>query len=1356
MNWKNILFVLMFVLMSSFVSGYDIGTNLTSYYTMDLDDVGIPIINDVKGSNDGYMSGYTFYNGTIEGGVSNGTTNLTSDLLHYYKEDTSGSFEDSVGSNDCTWINSPTFTSSGKINGAYNFDGVNEYVYNNSLIDLSSQTNITISVWMKPTASNDYAGLAIGTKKSGLIYIRQRPDGYFQAGMEKGTGNYKSMKGNSAYSLNTWYHLVAIYTDSTVQLYINNVEQTTPSSAGSIDFSDLTGTASDNLYVGGIGTQTSYDDINEFFDGYIDEVGIWNSSLNTTEINELYNSGLGNQYPFSVAGGGNFTTDSAWGKYALSFDGVDDYVNIVDSDELTVQNYTISNWINTTQISDSDYIFKNSEYIIRLKTTGTIECLNYAGSSWRYSGQSTTSVNDGLFHLITCSYDGSYQRVYVDGVEENNNSATGLIPNGASDLKIGRKGYASSEFNGSLDKITIYNRSLSSSEISSMYVNGTVSGDRLISQYDFESGAGVVARDTNSFLDTKVLKETQYFDGVNNAGGGNQIILNTPIREQVITFSTWLSTATNTDVNYIFSADTRLRIYLINAVPHLQYYDGSFKSLIGNPISSNELHYIVFEKSNITGTKIYVDGVLDVQDASQTGNIIYYAPYDTRIGTYRDNYFFNGSINEVGIWNRSLDSWEISALYNGSNGLSHTNLVGSLNLTNVSIESKELNSNNITWIKDSFTRHFVRSIGASSWNLSLNLSATYDGVDETLILCDDCNNLEFDGYIGTDIGFGHFSTDWTQVGKLSQSTSSTDFIDLSFSFTSNKTRTNISLGRDYTAPVLTKLLNYTSEHLNISMTDYINVTDSLSGLTSCLITWSHQETSSSFITNCTDNVSFPYAGVYDFSLQAYDLATNRLDLSSNFTVEPNNYAYFYDERSGNPLVGYNFTMTYPNSNVLNLTTDSKGMLNISSFNDNDLQIGTYNITLKASVGYVSPYSFLKTVNISQIPFNESYDVGRVNISVNIFYRTNGTVFNKKADVVLTQVFNMSTTNGSIGYEDLTITAGDYDLIVSSDGYFTEEKVLTYSGQEQLNVNVYLLEENNSNSGTLTVRTVDVIKRLIEGATVSLKEYDISSKSYIEVSECITNSDGECKFLIEVNTKSYIISATKIDGSNTLYSEAEPEIYRNDLSGGEEVIFAEELRTLTLIHTDVFTTNPIYNLNYNIVESFDNTTNISKIVTTFNTLDGSSIKICTQYFRYESGVKTNLTGGKYCVEGASGVVTPLVDFILNLSYSYVAEVYIETSSGNLKLESFRYSDTNSFEKTLELNALLNYFIIFLWVGIISLGFYTKNMVLVGVLAIIVSWLELLFFPSITILSVTAFKTIISLIFIYNARKREDYK
>lgn len=84
------------------------------------------------------------------------------------------------------------------------------------------------------------------------------------------------------------------------------------------------------------------------------------------------------------------------------------------------------------------------------------------------SGASTTSIDDGNFHHIAGVYDGTYIRIYVDGVQENSNNvgaktletATGLLGVGARDAAPDDYLWA-----GTIGEIRVYNRALSALEV---------------------------------------------------------------------------------------------------------------------------------------------------------------------------------------------------------------------------------------------------------------------------------------------------------------------------------------------------------------------------------------------------------------------------------------------------------------------------------------------------------------------------------------------------------------------------------------------------------------------------------------------------------------------------------------------------------------------------------------------------------------------------------------------------------------------------------------------------------------------------------------------------------------------------
>lgn len=217
---------------------------------------------------------------------------LTDNILAYYKldENTGTSAADATGSgNTGTLTNSPTWTT-GKINSGLSFASASsQHVDCGTAIN---PTAITFTYWMNATSfpnaynspvdrngatANDFFAPLI--KSSGKLAI--------YAGLGTGSVNYDGTGANTL-STGTWYFIAATY-DSTNGLsgYVNASLDKNVAAAGTL------ATTAQSTWIGGSAIGGRY------FNGIVDEVGIWSRALTSTEISQLYNSGSGLQYPFS-------------------------------------------------------------------------------------------------------------------------------------------------------------------------------------------------------------------------------------------------------------------------------------------------------------------------------------------------------------------------------------------------------------------------------------------------------------------------------------------------------------------------------------------------------------------------------------------------------------------------------------------------------------------------------------------------------------------------------------------------------------------------------------------------------------------------------------------------------------------------------------------------------------------------------------------------------------------------------------------------------------------------------------------------------------------------------------------------
>ncbi|MCU0642403.1 MAG: CehA/McbA family metallohydrolase [archaeon] len=191
---------------------------------------------------------------------------------------------------------------------------------------------------------------------------------------------------------------------------------------------------------------------------------------------------------YGIFGTNDGAAYGATGKFgnALSFDGTNDYVDLGNPPQLQITgNMGVSMWVKFNQIPTGTTVYalinKNEAggygIIANEVASGKLETYFYVGGAYRLAGVPLSSLGAGRWYHVAGTYDGSYVNLYVDGVKVSSVAATGAMSSTAMPLLIGANPGPSSNtefFNGLIDEVSLYSRSLSDSEILNMYKKGAL------------------------------------------------------------------------------------------------------------------------------------------------------------------------------------------------------------------------------------------------------------------------------------------------------------------------------------------------------------------------------------------------------------------------------------------------------------------------------------------------------------------------------------------------------------------------------------------------------------------------------------------------------------------------------------------------------------------------------------------------------------------------------------------------------------------------------------------------------------------------------------------------------------------
>jgi len=606
----------------------------------------------------------------------------------------------------------------GKFGEAAKFNNTNSYVELPSTIDnpMRSGSAFTVSLWYKHAAqTNSYGGAIMKLLNDIYNLIDVETNGTIRARVLS-SSSVTSEVTSSALTVGNWYHIVWTgNTASGVSLYINN--SLIGNSAWDGTF--LTYTNSNYKY-NRLGYQNQ--SVSSLV-GEIDQVRFFNRLVTSAEVSTLYNESKETTNTLQILGdsscyatytlnnnvndlSGNYNATSSnlvytningtptnvdfgvSGKslYGARFNGSNSYVDLPLTSIFGGKNtLAVSFWFKTTttarQRMFTDYA-QNSRNCDITIDGGNIEIVTDYGSTSDKHTTSSTYNDDNWHHIVVSINQSANQRtIYIDRLLVDSITLPSQSWNGSGQKVTIGAFYSSSSgysqyFDGEIDQVRIFNKALSSSEVSKLYGNGAgeIACEYTATTTDINYPVANLAYyklDNNS----KDLCKTRgkFNQGATFVGNSTGIENSTlQLSSTAHSVSLWMKPQ---DIgsgkwqiafgSYFSGGPTFTLGKRPDRTTSFHYRNESSNEVYFTLSTANIWYHIVVTRNN-SGSTVYVNGSSVATDSNSMGSYSYSGYQKCVIGSM-PNYpgeYFPGTIDQVRVYNVVLTATDVANLYN--------------------------------------------------------------------------------------------------------------------------------------------------------------------------------------------------------------------------------------------------------------------------------------------------------------------------------------------------------------------------------------------------------------------------------------------------------------------------------------------------------------------------------------------------------------------------------------------------------------------------------------------------------------------------------------------------------------------